>query len=222
MNKKIMNKKNVVTILLLVFISVLSADVSKTQNNMNLIFLRELDDNLLETIKVMDAYNQATRNISYEVLGIEKYQKYLMEMTMICMNLRSDISKSVNLNSLQREAFIYDLISSLKPDVKELTDPITKQQDLKAKRYTELIAKRVNEHLIELRKEILAEEEQIVQSKTFDQYFFHLHSQQFIYQLVLDYMRAAQHLSKENRAFLIRVASEIEYNILSSEEQIKK
>ena len=34
----------------------LNAEVSKTQNNKNLIFLRELDSNLLETIKIMDAY----------------------------------------------------------------------------------------------------------------------------------------------------------------------
>jgi len=209
-------------ILLLLFICNLSSEISKTQNNMNLIFLRELDDNLLETIKVMDAYNQATRNIPFEVLGTEKYQKYLMEMTMICMNLRNDISNSVDLNSFQREAFIYDLINSLKPDVKELIDPITKQQDLKAKRYSKLIAKRLGEHIKELRQEILDEEEKIMQSKTFDQYFFHLHSQQFMYQLVLDFMKDAEYLSKENRAFLIRVASEIEYNILSSEEQNKE
>jgi len=209
-------------ILLLLFICNLSCEISKTQNNMNLIFLRELDDNLLETIKVMDAYNQATRNIPFEVLGTEKYQKYLMEMTMICMNLRNDISNSVDLNSFQREAFIYDLINSLKPDVKELIDPITKQQDLKAKRYSKLIAKRLGEHIKELRQEILDEEEKIMQSKTFDQYFFHLHSQQFMYQLVLDFMKDAEYLSKENRAFLIRVASEIEYNILSSEEQNKE
>lgn len=212
-----MIKKITITILVaLLFIS-LPAQISKTQNNMNLIYLRELNANLLETIKIMDAYNQVTRNIPYEVLGTERYQKFLMEMTMICMNLRNDISKSVDLNSEERELIIHDLISSIKPDVVDITEPVTKQQDLQGKQYSKIIIKKISDHLKEIRKEILNEEEKIMESKTFDQFYFHLHSQQFIYQLVLNFMKPSQYLSKQNRAFLIRVASEIEYNILNSE-----
>ena len=110
-----MLKKIVLTFLLATIFIGLNAEITKTHNNMNLIFLRELDSNLLETIKIMDAYNQATDNIPYEVLGIAKYQKFLMEMTMICMNLRNDISSSFELKSEQREVFIKELISSIKP-----------------------------------------------------------------------------------------------------------
>ncbi|RLC54144.1 MAG: hypothetical protein DRH89_09830 [Candidatus Cloacimonadota bacterium] len=209
--------KNIVTTFLVatIFIS-LNAEISKTQNNMNLIFLRELDSNLLETIKIMDAYNQATNNIPYEVLGTERYQKFLMEMTMICMNLRNDISSSTELNSEQREMLIKELISSIKADVKSVSESITEQQDLQGKRFSKLFKQKINAHLKEIRKEIIIEEEKIIESKTFDQYYFHLHSQQFIYQLIMDFLKPSEYLSKSNRAFLIRIAAEIEYNIINS------
>ncbi len=211
-----MIKKIVLTILLATMFIGLNAEISKTQNNMNLIFLRELDSNLLETIKIMDAYNQATNNIPYEVLGTERYQKFLMEMTMICMNLRNDISSSTELNSEQREMLIKELISSIKADVKSVSESITEQQDLQGKRFSKLFKQKINAHLKEIRKEIIIEEEKIIESKTFDQYYFHLHSQQFIYHLIMDFLKPSEYLSKSNRAFLIRIAAEIEYNIINS------
>ena len=211
-----MIKKIIVTILLVTMFIGLSAEISKTQNNMNLIFLRELDAKLLDTIKIMDAYNQVTKNIPFEVLGTERYQQFLMEMTMICMNLRNDISSSVELNSEKREMFIYELIGSLKPDVKSISEPITEQQDLQGKQLSKLIEKKISKYLIDLRKEIIFEEEKIMKSKTFDQYHFHLHSQHFMYQLVISFLHPSQYLSRTNRAFLIRVASEIEYSIINS------
>ena len=212
-----MLNKIVLTFLLATIFIGVNAEITKTQNNMNLIFLRELDSNLLETIKIMDAYNQATDNIPYEVLGIERYQKFLMEMTMICMNLRNDITSSIELNSEQREVFVKELINSLKPDVKSISESITKQQDLQGKQFCKLLKQKINTHLKDIRKEIIIEEETIIESKIFDQYFFHLHSQQFIYQLVLNFLKPSDHLSRSNRAFLIRVAAEIEYNIINTE-----
>jgi hypothetical protein len=209
-------KKIVITILLTAMFIGLSAEISKTRNNMNLIFLRELDAKLLDTIKIMDAYNQVTKNIPFEVFGTERYQQFLMEMAMICMNLRNDISSSVELNSEKREIFIHDLIGSIKPDVKSISEPITEQQDLQGKQLSKLIEKKINKYLIDLRKGIILEEEKIMESKTFDQYYFHLHSQHFMYQLVISFLHPSQHLSRNNRAFLIRVASEIEYSIINS------
>ncbi len=212
-----MIKKLVIAILLATIFIGLNAEISKTQNNMNLIFLREVDSNLLETIKIMDAYNQATNNIPYDVMGTERYQKFLMEMTMICMNLRNEISSSIKFNSEQRELFIQELISSIKPDVKIVSEPITKQQNMQGKQFSKLLSQKINSHLKDIRKEIITEEEKIMESKTFDQYYFHLHSQQFIYHLIIDFLKPSEHLSKINRAFLIRVAAEIEYNIINSE-----
>jgi len=216
-----MIKKIAITILLASVFIGLTAEISKTQNNMNLIYLREVDTKLLETIKIMDAYNQATRNIPFEVLGTERYQKFLMEMTMITMNLRNDISSSVTLNSEEREIFIHKLINSIKPDVQSVSEPVTKKQDLQGKQFSKLLMKKISRHLINLREEIIIEEEKIMESKTFDQYYFHLHSQHYIYQLVSAFLHPSQHLSRDNRAFLIRVASEIEYNIINSEGQQK-
>ena len=211
-----MLKKIIITLLLAIIFISLNAEISKTQNKMNLIFLRELDSNLLETIKVMDVYNQATNNIPFEVLGTERYQEFLMEMTMICMSLRNEISNSIELNSKKRELFIQELISSIKPDVKRISESITKQQDMQGKQFSKLLRQKINDHLKDIRKEIINEEEIIIESKTFNQYYFHLHSQQFIYQLVLNFLIPSNHLSSSNRAFLLRVAAEIEYNIINS------
>ena len=212
-----MLKKIVIIIFLATIFIGLSAEITKTQNNMNLIFLRELNSNLLDTIKMMDAYNKASDNVPYEVLGTEKYKKFLMEMTMICMNLRNDISSSIELNFEQREIFVQELISSIKPDVKIISESIMKQQDLQGVQFGKLFMQRINSHLKDIRKEIITEEEKIMESKTFDQYYFHLHSQQFIYQLIMDFMQPFEHLSKKNRAFIIRIAAEIEYKITNSQ-----
>ena len=212
-----MLKKIVIIIFLATIFIGLNAEISKTQNNMNLIFLRELDSNLVETIKIMDAYNQASNNIPYDVIGTERYQNFLMEMTMICMNLRNEISGSIELNSEQREEFIQELISSIKPDVKLITESITKQQDIQGKKFNKLFIQKINSYLKDIRKEIIAEEEKIMENKTFDQYYLHLHSQQYIYHLIIDFLKPSEHLSKSNRAFLIRIAAEIEYNIVNSQ-----
>ena len=212
-----MLKKLIITILLLGMLLSLHAEISKTQNNKNLKFLRQLDSNILETIKMMDAYNKASNNIPFDVLGIEHYQKYLMEMTMICMNLRNDISSSVELNSKQREIFIQELINSIKPDVKRISESISEKQDKQGRQLCELLRQKINAHLKEIRKEIIIEEEKIIKSKTFDQYYFHLHSQQYIYHLIMNFLKPSEHLSRSNRAFLIRVAAEIEYNIINSQ-----
>ncbi len=211
-----MLKKLVFTILLVTIFISLNAEISKTQNNKNLKFLRELDSNLLGTIKTMDAYNKTANNIPYEVFGVENYQKFLMEMTMICMNLRNDISSSVELNSEQREIFIQEMLGSIKPDVKKVSDTITKQQDKQGIEFCKLFMRRINAHLKEIRKDIIIEEEKIIESKTFNKYYFHLHSQQFIYHLVMDFLKPSDNISKSNRAFLIRVTAEIEYNIINS------
>ena len=216
-----MLKKLVVTILLIGMLFSLNAEISKTQNNKNLKFLRELDSNLLETIKVMDAFNKASNNIQYEVLGIEHYQKFLMEMTMICMNLRNDISNSVKLNSEQREIFVQELINSIKPDVKLVSESISEKQDKQGRQLSKILKQKIKVHLKELREEIIIEENKIIESKTFDQYYFHLHSMQFIYHLVLDFFKPSDNLSRSNRALLIRVATEIEYNIINSPEPKK-
>ena len=212
-----MLKKIVIIIFLAAIFIGLNAEITKKQNNMNLIFLRELDSNLLETIKIMDVYNQATNKIPYDVLGTERYQKFLMEMTMICMSLRNEISSSIELNSEQREKFIQELISAIKPDVKLISESITKQLDMQGKQFSKLFIQKINSHLKDIRKEIIAEEEKIMENKTFDQYYLHLHSQQFIYHLIMDFLKPSEHLSKSNRAFLIRIAAEIEYNIINSE-----
>ncbi len=211
-----MLKKLVITILLVTIFISLNAEISKTQNNKNLKFLRELDSNLLETIKIMDVYNKAANNIPYEVLGVENYQKFLMEMAMICMNLRNDISSSVELNSEQREIFIQEMISSIKPDVKKVSDTITEQQDKQGIEFCKLLTQRINAHLNSLSKGIIDEEKKIIESETFNKYYFHLHSQQFIYHLVMDFLKPSANLSRLNRAFLIRVTAEIEYNIINS------
>jgi len=212
-----MLKKLIITILLIGSLLSLNAEISKTQNNKNLKFLRQVDSNILETIKIMDTFNKASNNIPFDVLGIEHYQKYLMEMTMICMNLRNDISSSVELNSEQREIFIQELINSIKPDVKGISETINEKQDKQGKQLCELLRQKINAHLKEIRKEIIIEEEKIIESKTFDQYYFHLHSQQFIYHLVMNLLKPSEHLSRSNRAFLIRVTAEIEYNIVNSQ-----
>ena len=167
--------------------------------------------------RIMDAYNKASDNVPYEVLGTERYKKFLLEMTMICMNLRNDISSSIELNFEQREIFVQELISSIKPDVKIISESITKQQDLQGVQFGKLFMQRINSHLKDIRKEIITEEEKIMESKTFDQYYFHLHSQQFIYQIIMDFMQPFEHLSKKNRAFIIRIAAEIEYKITNSQ-----
>ncbi|MCF7859503.1 MAG: hypothetical protein K9N07_09335 [Candidatus Cloacimonetes bacterium] len=211
-------KKTVLIVILLILIIDLTAQVSKRQNQNNILYLRELDNNLIETIKIMEAYNKASQNIPYDVLGIEKYQKFLMEMTMICMNLRNDIDKQSELDKEQRELLILNMIGAIKPDVKKITGKITSEENIQGEKILNKLASQINVHLHEIGKQIIEKEKFIIQSKTFDQYYFHLHSQQFIYNLVLNFLKPADKLSADNRAFLIRVAAEVEYNILNSPE----
>jgi len=217
-----MFKKLVILILtLLIFISV-NAEINKVQNKKNIQYMNELDNNLVDAIKILDAFNKSTDKIPYDIIGIDRYQKFLMEMAMICMNLRNDITDSTQLNFEQRESFVHDMISSLKPDVETVPVNITEKQNEQGIEYCRLFTKRINSYLIKILKDIVKEEEAIMETRTFTQHYFHLHSQQFMYQLVISFLKPSDYLSKENRAFLIRVISEIEYNISNSPDPVKK
>ncbi|MCF7793237.1 MAG: hypothetical protein K9N09_05435 [Candidatus Cloacimonetes bacterium] len=192
----------------------LFAGVSSQQDKKNIEYLQMLDKNITGTIEVLSTFNDALDAIPFEVTGMNAFSQFLMELTMECSNIKKDISDSYELSRNDREEMIYVLISSLNPEVKRLPFDISKQRDYQNKQIALVMRGRIKKHILETQKKIFTEEAAVLESKTFNKYFFNLHSQHFMYQLMMDYLEPSEKLSKENRDFLITMVQAVEDDLM--------
>ncbi len=174
-----------------------------SQNVDNDEYLRQLDANILGTIDMLTAFNEAAQNVEVDIKGWSIYSTLLMEFTLECSNLRKLIASADTLHSKQTEKLITTLISNLKPDVDDEIIPEDSENNL------EETIRYFKEKQNSLRIKIIKTENRIIQNKTFSKLYLSLHSENFIYSLLLDFLEPAAKLSVKNRKFLINVAENI-------------
>ncbi|MFC1898588.1 hypothetical protein ACFLYJ_03345 [Candidatus Cloacimonadota bacterium] len=204
--------KIIISILIVLTTLNLSAQekISNQQNKNNLEYLEQLDANLTGTIQMLQAFNKSATIMPDFIDGANLYSQFLMERTMDCSNLKKNIADSQDLEPMDREIVIELLISFLNPDVKLLPFQIDEDKDLQNRALIKVMHKRIVDQVVDLQKKILNEEQGIVESETFNKYFFNLHSQHFVYQLLLDFMEPSEKLSKDNRNYLLTMIRTLE------------
>lgn len=208
------------TLLLFLMLSAVTcfAQISRAQNNKE--YLLQLDRNISGTIQVLTTFNKTLDNLPDHIKGKTAFSVFLMEMTMECGGIKKDISSSRDFSAADREEMIRNLIANLNPEVPWFPYYINKDKDGQNRELTVILKKRLIDHVLAVQKEIMQQEAGIMESGSFHKYFFHLHSEHFMYQLLLDFIEPAEHLSADNRDYLIKMVRHIEDSLIKAKSEI--
>jgi hypothetical protein len=194
------------------------AQISRAQDNKE--YLLQLDRNISGTIEVMTTFNETLINLPDHIKGKTAFSVFLMEMTMECGGIKKDISLSWDFSAVDREEMIRNLIANLNPEVPWFPYYINNDKDRQNRELTVILKKRLIEHVLAVQKEIMRQEAGILESGSFHKYFFHLHSEHFMYQLLLDFIEPADYLSADNRDYLIKMVRHIEDSLIKAKSEI--
>lgn len=199
-----------ILIIILLPVVIYSQNISKEQNNKNKAFLNNLDENVTETIDMLVTFNKTAKKIEVDITGWNTYSKFLLELTMECSNIKKIITSSDTLTFEERELTIRNLMSSLYPNTKYLPYPIGAEQDKQHSELLEIFRKKLGSKQEKLIKLILIEENKIVESGTFNKYYLSLHTENYIYSLLRDFIDQQEKLSPKNRKYLLSITRDIE------------
>jgi len=205
-----MKKFIIVFAILLALFQTAAGKISFKQDKNNRLFLKKLDENILSTIEMLTTFNQAANNIPNFVKGANKYKAFLMEMTIECSKIRNGIIKSEEMNRTEREFQIRKLILSIKSDEFFQIEKVSKKKDKLNREFLQFTSAKLQNALGIIRKEIMSQEKIIMKKDTISSKYFDLHSRNFLYSLLLDYLKISHLLTKENRNDLANVLRSLE------------
>jgi len=205
--------KKIIIILIFIVLSISAiadSKISLEQNNLNREYLVEVDNNITSTLDLLTAFNNTLNKMPEYIEGSRLFSKFLMEMTMECSGMRNSIKESLTVNADERDLLIQILIANLNPGVELFSSEINEEENKSNKEEIAAIQKTMKFTVIELQKKIIVQEKGIVQSGTFNKYFFNLHTQHLMYQLSLNFAEPSEKLSSENRFYLLQIIREIQ------------
>lgn len=203
-------KKYLIITLLLVFTVILNA---ATQDDLNVIYLDDLDQKLIDTIDLIISFNNSANNMIGIVDGAEEYSKYLLSITMDTTNLRTTISESLDMLPSEREETIWLIMASLQPEPIDRQTRISSLQDQENSDYLEQRLPKITEQLTRFRRQIINEEIQIAEKRIITEKYLTLHNRHFIYQLLYCFSLDQHLLSRGNRQYLVDLIKLIDRNI---------
>ena len=192
--------------------------ISTKQDILNREYLMEVDENITSTIDLLAAFNNTLKQMPEDIEGSLLFSNFLMEMTMECGSMRKSISESRAIGSSETHLLIIQLISNLNPGIELKTSEIDEKEDILNKDKIAVQEKKMRFIVVELQKRIISEEKGIIKSKTFNKHFFNLHTQHYVFQLLLDFMEPSEKLSRENRNFLLSIARTLD-NLMLGEKK---
>ncbi|MDN5353858.1 MAG: hypothetical protein PWQ09_614 [Candidatus Cloacimonadota bacterium] len=190
--------------------ALVSQSISEKEDLENKVYLSALDKNVLNTVELLDAFKTGMKKMQEkEYDKVEYYKSFLEDVSNECFLIRDNIFNSVNMQPEQRSEVVKDVIKSLKPDVIYENKYIPAQQDRENSDYLDRISVKLMKKVNETLQNITKEEENIKKNEAISREYLKLHSQHFMYSMLLNYITPSEHLNKRNRNFLVKVAKEI-------------
>jgi hypothetical protein len=187
--------------------------ISRTQDARNNIYLERLDENLIDTIKMLETFSDRAQNVEHFDM-VDAYTSFLMNMTMECAKLRNYISQAENATSAEeREDIIAILIFTLKPELEEFDEDVTRAQDRENQDYLEDISERIKKTRGNTLQSLIKEEEKMVQTGMISTEYMELHARFFFLNLLDDFVKPYTFLSRQNRALLTEIVKDIDKNM---------
>lgn len=207
-----LKKSLLILIILICFYNFNNAEVSKMQDINNMEYLSRLDENVVSTIKMLIGFKKMSDKLPGSIKGKNYYNSFLMNMVMECSNIREGIKNSEEMNKKQREKQISLLIKSIKSDLnfsdKSITPEIAKKDNQFLKNSKESIKRKSGL----FKKMIVEEEETVMEEKTITPKYLDLHSHNFLYSLLGDYIENASLLTPKHRNMLVEIIKSIQAN----------
>lgn len=173
---------NYLIILLLISINLGAQEMSITpeQDNMNKKYLIQLNDNLLSTINMLEAFNKQATEI-YLIKQGDFYNSFLLDLTMQCSNLIGKIRQAEIMTAEDRELQIRALIATIKADVEYLPTDISDKQQQQNSNYLANVEKNLKSQIASVLQAIVKEEKVILEKGEVTQNYFRLHSHHFLF-----------------------------------------
>ena len=200
-------------IITLIMPALFAQGISRTQDARNNIYLERLDENLIDTIKMLETFSDRAQNVEHFDM-VDAYTSFLMNMTMECAKLRNYISQAENATSAEeREDIIAILIFTLKPELEEFDEDVTRAQDRENQDYLEDISERIKKTRGNTLQSLIKEEEKMVQTGMISTEYMELHARFFFLNLLDDFVKPYTFLSRQNRALLTEIVKDIDKNM---------
>jgi hypothetical protein len=205
-------RRKLLFLLILVFsVSIIWADetITEEQDLANKKYLILLNDNLITTIDMLQAFNKQAKEI-YLIEQGDMYNSFLMDLTMQCSNLISKIRETEDMDALDRELQIRALIATIKPDVEFIYIEIEPEQNSSNRDYLENVEKNLLAQISSVLQEIIKEEKTVLEKGTVTNNYFRLQTHHFIFSLLEDFIIPSEYLSGINEDYLVKIVESID------------
>ena len=205
-----MRLKIVLALIILSFAFNYAEDIiTEEQDSDNKKFLILLNDNLLTTINVLQAYDEQASEV-YLIKNGEYYNAFLMDMVMQCSNLIDKIRNAEEMPDFEREKQIRALIATIKPDVEFLNNEIEVNRNKQNRNYLQDVNINLQSQTASILKALLKEEEIILQKGEVTQNYLRLHSHHFLFSLLNDFIEPFDYLSELNANYLAEIVRSVD------------
>jgi hypothetical protein len=206
-----MKYKFVYILIIVITITSVSANeiISVEQDTNNRKYLISLNDNILTTIQMLQAFNYQGQEI-YLIQNGDYYNSLLMDFTMQCSNLIENIRQAEELNPLDRELQVRALIATIKPDVAFDETEISPKQKVQNRNFLKNTDLQLQYRLKSILAAIIEEEKEILNKGEVTQKYFQLHTHHFLFSLLEDFIAPSDLLSPSNEKYLIDIVQSID------------
>ena len=208
--------KKIVFIITLLSISLLVA-VTVQQDEKNDLYLRNLDDNIIQSLKIIEKFNDLAQRNFNTIEGIPTFTNMLMGFTMEMANIRKDITAAQISTLREKDKKIGNLIKIIDPTIEIEKNNRSREQIIQ---YLGEIEKELKDKSMILRQNIIQEEKKIVHYKKLSSTYFSFHSHHFLYSLLIDYIDSARLLSDDNLVILEQTVMTIQKRLLKEAEKL--
>lgn len=205
-----MTKRWSILIVLALSLLCLGAEkVSRAQDAENQVFLNALDENLINTIKMLSAFEAGADRME-ALKGVPEYRQFLMNNTIECSQMRSIIIAADQLNASERNARVRELIETINPGMSFEYKPVSDDVDKENRLYLAQFGTVLMQEIKRLTSMIVGRERTFAATGTLDQEYFNLHSHHYLFSMVLNLISPSKHLSATNRAVLTQLVHGVE------------
>lgn len=194
-------------------------DHMKLKDASNKEYMVNLSDNLVNTIDMLSAFKDKMLEMPEDTKGINLFNNFLYEMASENSKLVQVLRESDELSAIEREEQIKILIIAIKSDIDFKEQRVDSKLDGKNIALLGQFEAILRDRVKALRKQILAREVVVNEISEIDMIFLDLHSRNYLYSLLLDFIAPADKLSAENRDILRQVVVGIQMTMAEQRQQ---
>lgn len=185
-------------------------------------YMANLSDNLVNTIDMLSAFKDKMLEMPDETIGINAFNSFLYEMASESSKLVQVLRDSDELSAIEREEQIKILIIAIKSDIDFKEKRVDSKLDGKNIALLGQLEAILRDRVKVLRKQILAREVLVNDTSEINMIFLDLHSRNYLYSLLLDFIAPADNLSSENRDILRQVVVGIQRTMAEQQQAGQK